>query len=104
VSGLDDAMRALIRETFRDEIRIEVARQLAERETPTEFLSTRHAAEHADVAEGTIRRWIREQKLEGHRAGRHVRVKRADLDALMRVQRAERELSPEEWARREFGR
>jgi excisionase family DNA binding protein len=59
--------------------------------------------EVASVAEGTIRRWIREGKLVGHKAGRVVRVKRADLEALLRAGGRRDEASPEELARRAFG-
>jgi len=102
VSSLDDALRPMIAEL----VRVEVARVLAKRErTDGEgFMSTTDAAAYAGgVALGTVRRWIREGKLPAHHAGRHLRVRRADLDALLVGERRVPELSPEELARREFG-
>jgi excisionase family DNA binding protein len=97
----DDALRPMIAEM----VRAEVARVLAERERTDDegFMSTTDAARYAGVALGTIRRWIREGKLPEHHAGRHLRVRRADLDGLLVGERRERELSPEELARRHFG-
>ena len=91
-----DEGRRLVRDLVRAEL--EAAR------APAEFLSVQRAAEVADVAAGTIRRWIREGRIEGHRAGRVLRVKRADLEALLAAGGARRhELTPEELADRAFG-
>jgi len=101
MSELETGLRGLLAELVRDEVR----RQLAAATKPDEYLSTDAAAKVADVAGGTIRRWIREGKLVGHRAGRHVRVRRADLERLLREggRRDEVQLPVEELVRRAFG-
>lgn len=77
VSGLDTMIRALVA--------AEVARQLAAfKPEVDEYLSTGEAAELAGVAVGTVRRWIREGRLSKHRAGRHLRVERSELESLLR--------------------
>lgn len=99
-----DAIAELIREIVRDEVRRAMAAM--ERPASDEFMSTGAAAAFASVAGGTIRRWIREGKLAGHKAGRVVRVKRADLERLLGEGARpdeDREHTPEEMARRDFG-
>ena len=76
LDGLRDLVRAVARE--------EVARALAEVTNPSEYLTTAEAATHARVEQGTIRRWIRAGRLTGHRSGRKLVVRRADLERLMR--------------------
>lgn len=99
MTDLDQALR----ETIRKIVREEVEAALADIATPTEFLSTGEAAELARVAPGTIRRWIREHRLEQHRAGREVRVKRADVEQLLRSgKRPANDLTPEQQAERDF--
>lgn len=99
--NLDDTLRAVIREIVGEEL-ARANRSAAS--TPAVHLSTRDAAQHAGVAMGTIRRWIRDGKLREMRAGRHLRVRRADVDALLRGERAAPGASPEELARKAFGR
>lgn len=82
VSELESELRALVRAVVREEIRAVLAEAKGE-----EFLSTEAAAKLADVAPGTIRRWIREHRLSENRAGRMVRVLRSELEALLRSPR-----------------
>ena len=100
---LEESMRETIRAIVRDE----VDRALAAHAVPAEYLSTGEAAELARVAPGTIRRWIREHRLEQHRAGREVRVRRAELENLLRSGRRPAndatDLTPEQQALRDFG-
>ncbi len=97
-------LEAELRELVRRIVREEVGPLLADAARVDEFLSTRAAARFADVATGTIRRWIREGRLVGHRAGRVVRVRRADLESLLREGRRKTpELTPEQRALRDFG-
>lgn len=72
--------------SLREIVRAVVLEELSRVSTPAvvEYLSTNAAASYADVAAGTIRRWVREGKLYEHRAGRRVRVRRADLDRLLK--------------------
>jgi hypothetical protein len=53
-----------------------------------------------------VRRWIREGKLVGHRAGRVMRVRRSELEQLLRDGGqccADSNESPEALALRDFG-
>lgn len=93
-------------------VRDEVARQLADVRVPREYLSTREAADLANVAQATIRRWVREGRLKASGAGREIRIQRVELETLMRPDgrrlpprptRAPRTLSPEEQAEKDLG-
>lgn len=95
MSALEHGLRELIVDLVREEVR----RVLGEATQPDEFLTTAEAAEVAKVAQGTIRRWIRDGRLTPHHAGRELRVRRVDLDAIMRDGgRRDRERTPEELA------
>jgi len=103
---LEGQLLALIRGLVRSEVRAVIAAG-----TPADdYLSTQDAARLASVADGTIRRWIRERRLEPHRAGRHMRVRRADLLRMMKAPRPRTvhaddpvTMSPEARARARFG-
>jgi len=98
--SFDEMLRAIVRDVVREEL----ARvRPAAGSDSTAHLSTRDAAQHAGVAMGTIRRWIRDGKLRELRAGRHLRVRRVDIDALLAGERNGPEDSPEELARQAFG-
>jgi excisionase family DNA binding protein len=90
---ISDAVRQVLRE------------ELSKAPERSEYLSVREAAEIAHVIPGTIRSWIDSGKLGRFQAGRHVRIKRSDLDALLGQPVAkEREASPEELAFAAFRR
>ncbi|MGE0401252.1 MAG: helix-turn-helix domain-containing protein [Kofleriaceae bacterium] len=93
-------MRALVREIVREEL---AGAKPSPPSDPKAHLSTRAAAQHAGVAIGTIRRWVRDGKLRELRAGRHLRVRRSDIDALLHGERDCSDISPEELARQAFG-
>jgi excisionase family DNA binding protein len=100
------ALAGAIAELVRAEVAGQVAAALAGR-SADEYLSVRRAAEIASVADDTIRRWIRERRLEPLGAGRHLRVRHAELDRLLadggrRTRRTEE--SPEASARRYLAR
>lgn len=63
----------------------------------------RQAAEYARVTEGTIRRWIHRGRIVGYHAGRHLRVKRSELDQVLRFgfQNPDR-MTPEQRAEYDF--
>jgi len=98
---IETGLRALFTEVAREMIREELAKM----SRYEEYLSTAKAAAHAQVAAGTIRRWIRERRLVGYHAGRQVRVLREDLDKLLRSGPSvnANRLTPEQLARRDFG-
>lgn len=101
-----DALRTMIAEVVRQEI---AKAGLAPKPAGADgYLSVAQAAELASVAPGTIRRWVREGELPDRRAGRVLRVRRADLEELLRRggDRRDRDedLSPAELARRHAAR
>lgn len=67
-----------------------------------EYLTPSAAASFASVTPETIRRWVRAGKLRGYASGRYVRVKRAELEALLR-DGSPATMSPEARAMRDFG-
>jgi excisionase family DNA binding protein len=102
-----EALARAIGDLVRAEVAAKVAEALTEQTMAAEYLSVRRAAEIASVADDTIRRWIRERRLEPLGAGRHLRVRRAELERLLvdggRRQRRTEE-SPEASARRYLAR
>jgi len=96
VSVFDEAaLRELIAEEVRRAVREEVGR--APREDV--FLSVARAAEVADVAPATIRKWIHEGRLPQHGAGRELRVRRTELEEFLAAPRAsDADATPEQAA------
>jgi excisionase family DNA binding protein len=108
LNSASDAMASLARaiaELVRVEVDARVRAALAERPAVAELLSTAEAALYAKVTPRSIRRWLDEGKLRALHAGRELRIRRADLDELMRSGRRRNaaELTPEELAERDFG-
>ncbi len=88
--SIDLALRALIRDVVREELRAHATRRSGADAPPTStatgdvaYVSTRRAAQIADVHPATIRDWVRRGLLQEHRAGRGLRVRCAELHALM---------------------
>lgn len=107
-SELLDVLEARIRAIVREEL----ALALAGKEPTSEYLSTVEAALVAKVHEGTIRKWIKQERLADHSAGREYRVRRDELEALMapgqrrrapRAIKGRPEISPEAAAMRDLG-
>jgi excisionase family DNA binding protein len=83
---IDAALRRLLGEALVpiEEKLGKIEKQLGETtQSAVEYLSTKEVAAAAGVAQGTVRRWIREGKLRSCQAGRSVRVKRSDLENFM---------------------
>jgi excisionase family DNA binding protein len=87
---LDDAIRVAIRGELRAALREDLPELLRETlavrapaSTDSPYLSTARAAKLAGVRPETVRSWIAGGKLPGHRAGRLLRVRRDELEALM---------------------
>jgi excisionase family DNA binding protein len=78
----EDGFRALIANEVRKVIREELARGPAVGRAD-DYVSVREAARVASLATDTIRDWIAKGSLGRYRAGRLLRVKRAELDALL---------------------
>jgi excisionase family DNA binding protein len=98
VTSLDD-LRALIERIVDERVQKALA---ALKPQNDEYLSTASAAEYADVSTKTIRRWIEAGRLQPHRAGRKLLVRRADLDRLLDEGGRDHELTPEQLADRDF--
>lgn len=92
--------RALLVDVVREVIREE----LAVRPALEEYLSPARAAEVAEVTAGTIRAWVAEGRLGRYHAGRELRVKRADLERLLRGEAPGTKRSPEDLADAYFKR
>jgi excisionase family DNA binding protein len=110
VSLFDEhALRTLIADEVRRAVRAELARKPP---TPEDLamVSVSEAARIYSLAPQTIRTWGREGRLKLHRAGRVLRVRVSELEALLEAgppapgDDHETQLSPEELADRDFGR
>jgi excisionase family DNA binding protein len=82
-----DPLRAAVVAIIKEELPGLLAEARKER---GDYMSTAEAAAHARVAPGTVRRWIRDGHLQGCGAGRAIRVRRGELEALMQAGRAAR--------------
>lgn len=87
---LRDEMRTVVREEVREALRVghqgpeeRNAEGRTAADSAEEFLSPANAALFAGVSSKTIRCWVRCGKLRRYSAGRLVRVKRSELEALM---------------------
>jgi excisionase family DNA binding protein len=99
-STLDEALRAAVREVVREEL---LALRGAQPPAPavppartstaatSEYVSTAEAAALACVRPATVRTWIRQGRLRGHRAGRLVRVRLDELRAYLARATCDRE-------------
>lgn len=97
-----DGLNALITEKV-DAAIAKLRRELATHDRD-EYLSTSAAARVASVSPGTLRRWIKEGRIAGQKAGRVVRIRRADLEALLRSGGSPRnDDSPAARVARDFG-
>lgn len=86
-ASVDHAIREAVRDVVREEIQLLMRRMGPTAQPSTapasEFLSIADAAELVHVHPATLRGWINEGRLKGHRAGRHHRVKRSELEAFL---------------------
>jgi excisionase family DNA binding protein len=84
--SIENHIRDVVKEVVRDELRVALRESLATfavNDNQSEYLTIAQAAEQVGVHEGTVRKWIRNGELKGHRAGRHHRIRRAELEAFM---------------------
>ena len=93
---MSDVLQPIVDEVVR-RVLAELAKQKPANDV--EYLSTTDAAELASVTQATIRRWVKDGKLPAFHAGRHVRVRRTDLERLLSDTPTGTE-SPEELVRR----
>lgn len=90
-------------EQLRVLIREELAKLLDEREAASEWMTAYDAAQVLGVHPKTLRKWIREGKLEATRAGSRHRVRRADIDRMLARGSTNENLTPEQLAERKYG-
>lgn len=90
MTGLEETLRAIVRDVVREEVRAALAehtggtqRRNADPLSDDGYLSIARAARFADVAPGTLRRWIRSGRLPVRRAGRVYRVARVELEDFL---------------------
>jgi len=76
-------VRRLVRDAVREELTAFAQTPGALRNGDDVYLSVAKAARVADVAPGTIRAWIRSGRLTSKRAGRVLRISRAELEQFM---------------------
>lgn len=85
--SVDHAIREAVRDVVREEIEAVLRRIGPSVQQPvapvSEYLSIADAAELVHVHPATLRGWINEGRLRGHRAGRHHRVRRSELEAFL---------------------
>lgn len=104
MSTVDDALRSLVAEVVREELRHAFAESgiaLAGAPTPpsTRYLTAAEAGAIAGVTAGTVRDWVTHRRLPCFWAGRRVRIKEADLHAFMAgPEKSPAEVDPEAWA------
>ena len=94
---LDEAgLRALIEEAVR-----KVVREEREPGVPAgeQYISVAEAARRIDVAAATIREWVQDGRLGRYHAGRELRVRVAELQALLTQAERKQEATPEQSAR-----
>lgn len=61
--------------------------------SPPQWFSIREAAEYLDVGEPTLYRWMRDGKITVRKVGDSTRFLQADLDAVIRMIPADREVN-----------
>ena len=87
MSAIEDMLQRLVTKAVEDVVERRLLPLMNERMTavaaPAEWLSVNEAAKHAGVADDTVRDWIQRGDLPEHRAGRHLRVRRDELDRLL---------------------
>lgn len=90
---------AALRELIGEEVRKALREMVGAAPDDDEYLSVARAAKIADVSPSFIRSQVSAGRLTKCRAGRELRIARAELDALLRRDPARREATPEELAR-----
>ena len=92
----ETALQSLIADVLRRVLR-EEGRAVAS--APERYVSVGEAARRIDVAPATVREWIGQGRLGRYNAGRELRVKVSELDAILTTPLDAPDRSPEEEAR-----
>ncbi len=98
--GSRPSLEELFRTLVRDELRpfFDMIHQVLERigrGASDEFLSVPEAAKFAHVGKSTVRGWIKTKRLRAGKAGRLIRIRRSDLNALITERRDDQQPDPE---------
>lgn len=72
------ALESVVRNVVREELRTALGAS-----KPSEYLSLRDAAVRAGVSAATVRRWVKDGKVQRFGEGRIVRVRWADVEAAL---------------------
>jgi excisionase family DNA binding protein len=83
VMSLEDAFRFMVREVVREVVREELADLKSAKPATDEYMTIQHAAGLTKVNEETVRRWVAHGELRAVKAGRHLRVKRSELERFL---------------------
>jgi excisionase family DNA binding protein len=88
---IEETLRRIVREVVREEVRtaLDERAHTSQRNSnrsgaDDKYLSLSRAAKLADVAPGTLRRWIKEGRIPSQRAGRVYRLSRSDLETFLK--------------------
>src|SRR5690349_18867061 len=87
--SIELALRNIVRDVIREELSRFMREEFVAASAPKpsndsgEFLSLHEAANVVHVHPATLRGWVNSGRLRGYRAGRHHRVKRAELETFM---------------------
>lgn len=84
-ASVDDAIRAVVREAITREMRqsLPAVAQPAAVASVAEYVSADRAAQIAGVRPATIREWVSQKRLPGHRAGRLLRIRTDELHCFL---------------------
>ena len=90
---------------FRELVESIVLEVLSRRGQPAndELLTTVEAAKVAKVTAATVRRWVRDKKIQRRGPGQ-VRVRREDLDRLIQTGKSEANMTPAERAKKKVAK
>jgi excisionase family DNA binding protein len=87
MSAIEDMLQRLVTKAMEDVVERRLLPLMSERiaslTAPAEWLKIGEAARHAGVADDTVRDWIQRGDLPEYRAGRHLRVRRDELDRFL---------------------
>jgi excisionase family DNA binding protein len=82
---IEETITVAVDRAVGDALRRELRAALAERPSSGNdgFMTVAAAAKYAGVHPSTIRAWIKDGRLPRHLAGRHLRIRRDEIDRLL---------------------
>ena len=88
---LDGYLREMIRDIVKEAVREELRAQPAKPDTGIDLLTVQEVAAIAKVNKSTVRDWIAKSRIKVYRAGRQIRIYRAELERFLRSGNASEE-------------